>query len=544
MSEPLYGRYAIDKMIGFTEGKDVDFVRLIALWIGVYVSVSLTQGIVKYLRWEILRTVLTETRERYYQRALALDIQHHVQARGGEIMKKIDNAADAAHDLSSQILMELTPSLTTSLAFAFISFYVNWKLALVYVFLAPVYLLLMGTYARWSRKQYDKVNALWVQSLGRAYDVLANIFTVKSSANEEREINRMKETHKEGIRTLRKISLRWAIFDGIGYFMLLRIAVISYGMYLLVHDELTLGSLFFFQFSFFRVIIPFEMMGNMLTGWTDKISKLQIAEDLYQKDTHVTNKEGARTPDTLEGEITFKEVSFSYESIDALSDINLQVKPGEHIALVGHSGAGKSTIAMLLNRFYDVSRGSILIDGTDIRDVDIFWWRKQIGLVLQENITFNDSIFENIRYSREDATEEEVIEAATRACAHDFISKFPSGYETLVGERGIKLSGGERQRIAIARAILKNPRIVVLDEATSALDSITEKYVQEGIKSLIQDRTSFIIAHRLSTVRSVDRIAVLDQGKLIACDSHEALLKTCKQYATMVELQQGGILPE
>ncbi len=256
------------------------------------------------------------------------------------------------------------------------------------------------------------------------------------------------------------------------------------------------------------------------------------------------SKPDAIIPHTLKGAISFKDISFSYGDADAIKNITLDIRPGEHLALVGHSGAGKSTVAMLLNRFYDVTDGAILVDGTDMRDLDVHWWRSQIGLVLQENITFNDTIKENIRYARPDATDAEIVDAATRASAHAFISKLPKGYDTLVGERGIRLSGGERQRVAIARAILKKPSIVVLDEATSALDSITEREVQNGIKSLIEGRTAVIIAHRLSTVRSVNRIAVLADGKLIACAPHEELLKTCDAYRTMVELQQGGILAE
>jgi ABC-type multidrug transport system fused ATPase/permease subunit len=222
----------------------------------------------------------------------------------------------------------------------------------------------------------------------------------------------------------------------------------------------------------------------------------------------------------------------------------MTIKPGEHVALVGHSGAGKSTIAALLNRFYDVTGGRIVVDGTNLNDLDIRWWRSNIGLVLQENLMFNDTVLENIRYARPSATLDEVMLAAKRASADEFIERLPKKYDTEIGERGVKLSGGERQRLAIARAILKDPKIVILDEATSALDSLTERKVQEGIKELIAGRTAVIIAHRLSTVRSVDRIAVMEGGKLQAMASHDELLKTNNLYRQMVELQQGGVLPE
>jgi ABC-type multidrug transport system fused ATPase/permease subunit len=239
-----------------------------------------------------------------------------------------------------------------------------------------------------------------------------------------------------------------------------------------------------------------------------------------------------------------KDVTKEPEWRATIKHLSLTIKPGEHIALVGHSGAGKSTIAMLLNRFYDVTRGMIVVDGENLNDLDLTWWRKQIGLVLQDNLMFNDTIMNNIRYARPDASIDDVMEAAKRASADTFIERLPNNYETEVGERGVKLSGGERQRIAIARAILKKPTIVILDEATSALDSLTERLVQEGIKELIAGRTAIIIAHRLSTVRSVDRIAVLEDGQLIAVAPHDELLKTCDTYRQMVELQQGGVLAE
>jgi ABC-type multidrug transport system fused ATPase/permease subunit len=391
--------------------------------------------------------------------------------------------------------------------------------------------------------------------------------------------------------------------EAVNFFMLTRILLIAIGILLLIDNQLTLGELYFFQFSFFRVLTPFEILGGILPHWNKQVGKIRMSEDIRQTPIEVANKEGALLPERMTGHLELKNVSFAYkphplkvivdpddtpsapvqpeEEIEekmedersdlpepgpplavaadhsvepakptheqrrtVLEHISLDIRPGEHVAFVGHSGAGKSTLAMLLNRFYDVTDGQILIDGTDLRDLDADWWRKQVGLVLQENTMFNDTILENIRYARPDASREEVIEAARRAAASDFIEELPQKYDTLIGDRGIRLSGGQRQRVAIARAILKKPSIVVLDEATSALDSVTEKKVQEGIKELITGRTACIIAHRLSTVRSVDRIAVLDKGKLIAFAPHEELMKTCEIYREMVELQSHGMLAE
>ena len=542
--EPLYGRFAIDEMLKMASGESVRIGRLIAGWFGIYVVISILQGFGKYYRWEILRQLLIETRHSYYEKLLQLDISHHIGAKTGELMKKIDNAADAMRNLASQIVIELFPTIFTSLAFLIISFYVSWQLALVTVAMTPVFVLFTFFSVRWTRKHMDKVNTLWVASMGRGYDAVTNIFTVKSSAAEERELDRMRALHEESAVALRKVQLPWALMEGIGYFMLIRIVMICVGIYLLAHGKISLGSLFFFQFSFYRIVIPFEMLGNVMPQWNELTGKIRMAEEIYQTPILVSNSAHPQKLSPLRGAFAFQDVSFSYGTIEAIHHLNLAVEAGEHIAFVGHSGAGKSTLAMLLNRFYDVTSGTILVDDVDLRELDLHWWRQQVGLVLQENITFNDTIEENIRYSRPDATREEIEEAARRASAHAFIQRLPQGYQSLVGERGVKLSGGERQRIAIARAILKQPKIVVLDEATSALDSITEREVQQGIKELIAGRTSFIIAHRLSTVRSVDRIAILENGRLVACAPHEELLTQSPVYKEMVELQQGGLLAE
>ncbi len=542
--EPLYARFAVDTMLTAVDGADVDFLRIFLWWFALYLCVNVINALRFYLRWHVLNHLLADTRQTYYEHVLRLDIAHHVKARGGELMKTIDNAADSVVDLAIQIIMELTPAVITAIAFYIISFFISVKLALISLAMIPLYLLTVGFSVWYTKKNIDKVNRLWVEALGRGYDSLGNIFTVKSSAAEERELLRMKATHDRGIRELKKANIVWAMLEGLNYFMLMRIVLISVGFWLLIRGELSLGSLFFFQFSFFRLVTPVEMVSSMMPRWNEMIGKIRLAEDLYAKQMHVKNDPNARLLTSPRGDIAFENVSFSYGKLDAVSDVSLSVKAGEHIAFVGHSGAGKSTMAMLINRFYDVTKGAITVDGIDLRSIDVHGWRNAVGLVLQENIMFNDSVLENIRYGRPEATEEEVIDAAKRASAHDFITKLAEGYRTTIGERGIRLSGGERQRVAIARAILKNPSIVVLDEATSALDSKTEKDVQEGIRELIKGKTSFIIAHRLSTVRSVDRIAVLEKGKIIACAPHEELLRTCDVYREMVELQSGGMLAE
>jgi ATP-binding cassette, subfamily B, bacterial MsbA len=544
IAEPLYAQWAINLMSTALDGAKVPFLNIIMGWFGLYVLSSIISGISMYYVWDVRNTVIARAREMYFTALLKLDIDHHIKARSGELMKKIDNAADTIADLTQQMFIQLPTSSITAIAFFGISLYISWQLTLAALLTIPLFLLIIIVSNRITKKNAEIVNRLWVNALGRGYDAISNIFTVKSSGMEEKELNDLQNKHSTGLTTLCLINFVWALVEGVQFFGLVRIVLTAVGFYLYTQDYITLGAVFFYQFGFFRMVVPFEMLGQMSPRWNEMMNKVAMAEDLFTKEIIVQNLPNAIIPAKLDGKILFDHVSLQYDVSDAISDITMYIEPGQHIALVGHSGAGKSSIALLLNRFYDPSQGTIFVDDIPLQNLDVHWWRKQIGLVQQENIMFNDTIAHNIAYSRPDALEEEIIEAAKRASAHDFIMSFPQGYQTQIGERGIRLSGGERQRIAIARAILKQPTFVILDEATSALDSITEKHVQIGIHELIAGRTAIIIAHRLSTVRSVDKIAVIDKGKLIAFDNHTTLLKTCAVYKEMVELQNSGLLME
>lgn len=597
--EPLYSSHAVDTLLTVKEGNEVNLWRIFGWWGLIFLGLSLTQAFGKFLEWKLAMRMELDTTEETFKHVLHLPIAFHTQQKSGEAMKVIE---DGSTELAyvSRIIIDFIPSILSSLAFLFISLKIQPLLAAILFGSMMLYsgVIIVGSVK--TMKLQQRANKAWVKPTGRAFDVLTNIFTVKSAGHEDRELERMHRGHNTVMKWQLKVNKRWAFIEALNFFMLTRIAIIGIGIILFVKELLTLGEVYYFQNSFYRVLVPFEILANALPSWNKSLGKIRMARNLFSIKEEEEEHKGTKTLKKIEGNVVFKEVEFTYGkrqtlklqadeddddtlSIEAflekpekreagssmvdsqmsrhekaseltsndepsieppavLHDVDLVVKAGEQIALVGHSGAGKSTIAMLINRFYDPTKGSILVDGVDLRDMDIQWWRSQIGLVLQDNVMFNDSLLENIRYARPNASEKDIIQAAKRASAHEFIEKLPGKYLTMVGERGIKLSGGERQRIAIARAILKNPAIVVLDEATSALDSLTEKKVQEGIKELIEGRTSFIIAHRLSTVRSVDRIAVVEGGRITACAPHEELLKTSKIYKEMVDLQKEGIL--
>jgi ATP-binding cassette subfamily B protein len=287
---------------------------------------------------------------------------------------------------------------------------------------------------------------------------------------------------------------------------------------------------------------PIMELANSNRMVTRAATSAQRVFEVLDTPPEIYSRSGATTKERLEGRVEFKQVSFSYEGAQpALREVSIVAEPGEMIGLCGASGAGKSTFVNLISRFYDVTDGQILIDGVDVRDYDIHWLRRQIGMVLQEPYLFHGTIAENIRYGRPEASEAEIIRAAKAANAHDFIVGFPDGYDTMVGERGQSLSGGERQRVSIARAILHNPRILILDEATSSVDSETEKQIQQALDRLVEGRTTFAIAHRLSTLTAADRLVVLEKGKVVEQGMHAQLVEKpdgayAKLHRTQAEL--------
>ncbi len=595
--EPLYSSYAVDQLLSLQTGGTPDLLRISLVWAAIFLALSLSQAFGKYVQWKFDISLELETVERAYAHVLKLPISFHNTQKTGEAMKTISDGADQLAYALTRNILQLGMSLGAACTFLVTSFLIEWRLALILIGVIALFMVIVLFGTLKTAPLQDKANQLWVKPSGRQFDAVMNISSVKSGAQELRELATVERLHHDGFTMQMRINKLWAFLEALHFFMLTRILLVAIGVLLMVRGELTLGELYFFQFSFYRVLTPFEMLADVLPQWRKAYGKVKMMVTLLGEEVESGARKKGIVPKELKGEIRFEDVSFAYaerekkpsdeandtprhqtEPMEAVADdstvelhdegreletptqegetdgtsewratldkLTFTIKPGEHIALVGHSGAGKSTVASLLNRFYDVTGGKIVVDGTDLNDLDAGWWRSQIGLVLQENLMFNDTVLENIRYARPTATLDEVKEAARRASADEYIERLPKKYDTEIGERGVKLSGGERQRLAIARAILKDPKIVILDEATSALDSLTERKVQDGIKELIAGRTAVIIAHRLSTVRSVDRIAILEDGKLMALAAHEELLKTNDVYRQMVELQQGGVLPE
>jgi ATP-binding cassette subfamily B protein len=472
----------------------------------------------------------------------ALSLRFHLERQTGGITRDIERGAKAMSSLVGYLLFRITPTVLEILMVAGILFVkLDWVFGLLTLITLGAYIGFTVTITEWRTQFVRKANALDSQAYGRAIDSLLNYETVKYFGNEKYEARRydssLVEWEDMALKSQRSL----------GFLNAAQAGVIAIGVTLMVlraaagvvEGTLTLGDLVMVNAFLLQMFQPLSFLGVMYRQIKESIADVERMFGLLQRPREIEDKPDARDLDVIAGEVKFEHVSFAYNpDRPILHDVSFVVPAGKTVAAVGHSGAGKSTLARLLFRFYEVGAGSIAIDGQDIRHVTQDSLRAAIGVVPQDTVLFNDSIYYNIAYGRPDATREEVIEAARAAHILHFIESLPQGWETVVGERGLKLSGGEKQRVAIARTLLKNPAILILDEATSALDTKTEKAIQAELLEIARGRTSLIIAHRLSTVVEADEILVMDGGRIVERGRHPDLLAQNGVYAHMWALQQ------
>jgi len=390
---------------------------------------------------------------------------------------------------------------------------------------------------RKNRERIAEINA-------QIEDNLSGIRVVKSFANENQELDKFHAGNKRFVESKRNSYWQMATFhSGLGVFTnLISVAVIIGGSLLIADGAIAVSDLLTFLLYINNIIEPVRKLINFTEQFQNGITGFDRFMEIMDINPDIVDKKNAVDLKNVKGEIEFENVSFKYNetTTDVFRNINLKVEAGEYIALVGSSGVGKTTMCSLIPRFYEVSSGTITLDGMDIRDIKLKSLRKNIGIVQQDVYLFTGTVMENIRYGKLDATEEEIIQAAMNANAHDFIMELPDGYDTYIGQRGVKLSGGQKQRLSIARVFLKNPPILIFDEATSALDNESEKVVQESLERLAKNRTTFVIAHRLSTIRNAKDIIVLTEGGIAERGNHKALLEQKGLYANLYTLTQAS----
>jgi len=523
--EPLAMKYIFDKLgTGVFTGLAVG----IAMLIGLNLAREAFGGLSNWLAWKIRLDVNQGLLEATVTRLHHLPMTYHREETVGGIMTKLDRGVNGFVSAISDIAFNVFPSVVYLVISLVIMFNLDTTLSFIVLFFAPLPAII-GMWA--ADEQTRRERALvdrWTRIFSRFNEVLTGILTVKSFAAEDSE----KERFMSGVHGANRMVLRGVGVDtGVGAAknligILAKVCALAVGGYLVIKQEITAGTLIAFLGYASGLFGPVQGLTGVYQTIRKASVSLGIIFSIIDAHDHMSDAPHAKPVKAISGEVVFEGVSFAYnQTRPVLNGIDLFVSPGECVALVGPSGAGKSTIAALLQRLHDPTSGSIRIDGVDLKDMKQRSLRERIGVVSQDALLFNDTVKNNIRYGSFEAPDEKIEEAARLAHAHDFIEKFQKKYQQIVGERGIKLSVGQKQRIAIARAILRNPGILILDEPTSALDARSETIIQASLENLMKDRTTFIIAHRLSTVRKADMILVLDKGRIAERGNHTELLK-------------------
>jgi ATP-binding cassette, subfamily B, bacterial MsbA len=510
------------------------------------IGIFIVQAIFNYLRVYMLAQVgegvVADLRKSLFGHLLGLPVRFFESRKTGEITSRLTSDIGTVQGAVSQSLAEFVNQSITLIGGITILFIKNVQLTLVMLSILPAVIIAGAYFGRRLRKISTLYQDKVADANASAEEAITGIRVVKSFTAEDLERNRYATAIAGSYDiALRRARVRAAFVPTIIAAMFIGIAIVMwYGSYLLQTGQLRWGD-------FVTFLLLTALVAGSIGGFTGLYSQLQEAigasRRIFELLDTTSDLPETTSPTTLEkvsGRVTFDNVSFRYGDRGedwVLRNLQLEARPGQVIALVGPSGAGKSTLITLIPRFYDPIEGRILLDDTDIRDLELHNLRSNIGIVPQETQLFSGTIAENIRYGRPNASDTEVIEAARAANAHEFITGFPDAYKTIVGERGVKLSGGQRQRVAIARALLKNPRILILDEATSSLDSESESLVQEALETLMQGRTTFVIAHRLSTIRNADRILVLERGSIVEQGTHDELMRKAGLYRELHDKQ-------
>jgi ATP-binding cassette subfamily B protein len=532
-----------DVLIPYQNGKSIDPMVVSWYLLGLMASalVAWSLGWIKtYILALVSERIGADLRTTTYQHLLKLSLEYFGGRRTGDLIARIGSETDRINVFLSLHLLDFATDILMIMMTAIILFSINPTLALVTLLPLPFIGWLIHVVREKLRTGFEKIDRVWSEVTNVLADTIPGIRVVKAFAQEDREAQRFIDANKHNLAVNDRLNRVWSVFTPTVTLMteVGLLVVWGFGIWLVSKDQITVGVLTAFLAYIGRFYTRLDSMSRIVSTTQKAASG---AKRIFEILDHVSSVPEPSHPvalGTVEGRITLTDASFRYGNRAVIKQLSLDIKPGEMIGLVGHSGSGKSTLVNLMCRFYDLSEGSIALDGVDIKQLRVADYRRQIGLVLQEPFLFFGTIADNIAYGMPDATRDQIVAAARAAHAHEFILRMPQGYDSLVGERGQGLSGGERQRISIARALLINPRILILDEATSAVDTETEKEIQNALDNLVRGRTTIAIAHRLSTLRKADRLVVMDKGLIVEEGTHDALIESKGAYWRLYEAQQ------
>ncbi|MGP4060907.1 ABC transporter ATP-binding protein [Halobacillus sp. H74] len=544
---PLIIKYVIDDIINadsLAQSEKMD--QLLLLMGGAFVVFLILRPPIEYIRQYLAQwigsNILYDIREKLFDHIQRLSLRFYSRTKTGEIISRVIHDVEQTKTFVITGLMNIWLDMFTIVIAIIIMLTMDPWLTLVSVALFPFYgFAVKFFYARLRNLTRDRSQAL-AEVQGHLHERVQGVPVTRSFALENHEQRQFDVKNKNfldrAITHTNWNAYTYSVTNTITD--LAPLLVIAFAGYQVITGSLSVGTMVAFIGYMDRVYNPLRRLVNSATVLTQSIASMDRVFEFVDEKYDIVDRPGAKKLENVDGDVKIENVSFRYDEEDplVLNNVNLDIEKGETIAFVGMSGGGKSTLISLIPRFYDVTSGKIMIDGTDIRDLEARSLRDNIGMVLQDNILFSESIAMNIRMGDPEATDEEMVNAAKEANAHEFIMNLPNGYDTLVGERGVKLSGGQKQRVAIARVFLKNPPLLVLDEATSALDLESENLIQGALERLASERTTFIVAHRLSTITHADRIVLIENGEIVEVGSHHELMRQRGHYYDLYQVQE------
>ena len=533
-----------DILIPYQNNRQAIDPQLVALYLGgLLASAILAWGLGWARTWvmaKVSERIGADMRTTVYAHMLNQSLEYFGSKRTGDLMSRIGSDTDRINMFLSLHALDFITDVVMMVMTAAILISINPWLALVTLVPLPFIVWLIHKVRSRLAIGFDRTSRVWAEITNVLSDTIPGVRVVKAFAQEQREMQRFARANQRNLQANDRVNKIWALFSPtVGLMTEIGLLFVwAFGIWLVAHDQITVGVLSAFIAYIGRFYTRLDSMSRIVNITQKSAAGAKRIFDVLDQVSSVPEPTTPATlPQPVQGAITLQDVGFRYGSRQVIRQLNLHIRPGEMIGLVGHSGSGKSTLVNLINRFYNVTEGSIQLDGIDVRRLAVADYRRNIGLVLQEPFLFFGTVAENIAYGKPEATRQEIIAAARAAHAHDFILRLPHGYDSVVGERGQGLSGGERQRISIARALLINPRLLILDEATSAVDTETEKEIQKALDNLVQGRTTIAIAHRLSTLRKADRLVVMDRGEIVEVGPHDELMAAQGAYWRLYQAQ-------